>query len=143
MNTALKTSAEMQAALASDPNVQWVAAFLDRELTLPEQALVWVLCAGRWNAYHIDGTWQRLKEWGNGVAVNFEPGNGLATYDSSELTSIVIAAHDIGARVSISPCSPRHLRIVLHLKGRDNEMWERHPTLEQAIVRLRKPLLEA
>ena len=91
----------------------------------------------------------------------------MATYDGAELTRLVIAAHDAAVRVSIrtetyrqidrdsflsrwsdvqarwvetdehpasdAPC----LTVILHARQRDGSLFERHPTIEQAVAAIR------
>jgi len=62
----------------------------------------------------------------------------LATYDFDALTQLVIRCHDACVRVSISPCNMRYLKIMFHPRvGREGLMYERHPTMEDAIQRVR------
>lgn len=90
------------------------------------------LCRG---AHHIGG---KVKPWGKGIAVNIRYGFNAATYDFSGLTEAVIMAHDRCIRFEIEPSGPGMLRLVFHKRdGREGEMWQRHPTLEQAIANLR------
>ncbi len=58
----------------------------------------------------------------------------LSTFDFDELTRLVIAAHHFCVRASIQHSGPRTIKIVLHpRKGRTGAMFERHPTLVEAI----------
>lgn len=62
----------------------------------------------------------------------------LATYDFDALTQLVIRCHDACVRVSVSPCNMRYMRIMFHPRvGREGAMFERHPTIEDAILRVR------
>jgi hypothetical protein len=57
----------------------------------------------------------------------------LSTYDFDGLTRLVLWAHEHCCRISIQACNPGRVRIVLHRRRRDGEMWARHPTIEDAI----------
>lgn len=58
----------------------------------------------------------------------------LSTYDFDTLTRLVIGAHYFCLRVSVSNGGPRVLKITLHeRKGREGSIYERHPTLGDAI----------
>lgn len=58
----------------------------------------------------------------------------LATYDSNLLTRLVLGAHGYCLRVDISPGGPNRLKIWLHpRKGREGNMYERHPDIQTAI----------
>jgi hypothetical protein len=94
-----------------------------------------VLAAAFRGIHHVPG-WPRRKECGEGVSIIKLA--GLATFDWDELTRLVIAAHDECVRVEILPASPRDLKILLHTRVRDAESsYERHPTMEEAVARLR------
>lgn len=79
--------------------------------------------------HHIPG---KVKEFGGGWVVNHDRGD-LATYDYNQLTKLVFMAHEKCIRVSVMPCSPRHLKIAIWKRQREGGMSERHPTLQQAI----------
>jgi hypothetical protein len=89
--------------------------------------------------HHITGT---VKEYGSGIAVNVRNFRG-ATYDYDGLTRAVIMAHDRAIRFEIEPSGPGMLRLVLHKRQREGRMYERHPTLEEAIALLRDAQEEA
>jgi hypothetical protein len=63
----------------------------------------------------------------------------LATYDGDILTRLVVSAHDECVRVAISASTPSMVKIQIwprHLRN-GGRMWERHPTMEQAIEKIR------
>lgn len=63
----------------------------------------------------------------------------LATADSDILTRLVISAHDQCIRVQIQSSGPRLVKIVLSPRhGRIGPFSEIHPTIEQAIEKIRK-----
>lgn len=76
-----------------------------------------------------------FKQRSDGVSVNITQ-NDLATYDFSELTQLVILAHDRCIRVSIATAGMR-LQIRAWPRVRDGNMFDRHPTMEQAIAKFR------
>lgn len=63
--------------------------------------------------------------------------SGLSTWDYDELTRLVIAAHDECVRLEIHSSAPRMLRLSFSLREREGNITERHPTIEQAIERIR------
>lgn len=62
-----------------------------------------------------------------------------ATYDFDQLTKAVILAHDRCIRFEIAPSGPGMIKIVLFKRQREGRMFERHPTIEEAIATHRKP----
>lgn len=78
----------------------------------------------------------QVHEFGHGWMVKHDRGD-LATFDYNELTRLVIMAHDYCYRASISPLSKSTVQIAIWKREREGSMSERHPTLEQAIEKLR------
>jgi hypothetical protein len=85
--------------------------------------------------HHIGG---KIKAAGkSGIECN-QPYGHWATYDFDGLTRAVIMAHDRCIRFEIQPSGPGRLRLFFHKRQkREGSMYERHPTLEQAIEHLR------
>lgn len=86
--------------------------------------------------HHIHG---KLHEWGKGIKLNCTHVSHFATFDFDGLTRAVLMAHDRHIRFCIEPSGPGMLGLVLHKRDRDGEhMWQRHPTIEQAIEQFKK-----
>ena len=58
----------------------------------------------------------------------------LATYDANTLTLLVFLAHRFAIRFSIAPASPRYLRLVFHRRQRNGRYFERHLSLQEAVL---------
>jgi hypothetical protein len=81
--------------------------------------------------HHVSGT---FKPHGTGVKVS-DYGGRWATFDFDALTRIVLLAHDRMIRVALEPTGPRMVGFVLFKRHtREGSMYERHPTIEQAIA---------
>lgn len=66
----------------------------------------------------------------------FQHYGDLATFDHDILTRLVLGAHEYCIRVFIKNGGPRCLKVTLHpRKCREGDVYERHPTIEQAITR--------
>jgi hypothetical protein len=58
----------------------------------------------------------------------------LSTFDSDQLTRLVVAAHHYCVRASVTYSGPRMIKIMLHnRKGRTGGFSQRHPTMEEAV----------
>lgn len=74
----------------------------------------------------------KIKPCGNGIEVNIY--HSLATFDFDNLTRLVLSAHQNCVRVEIGPAM-RRIKIMIHPRQREGQMYQRHPTIEQAIER--------
>lgn len=57
----------------------------------------------------------------------------LATFDTDDLTRLVLLAHDYCFRAQVEQGGPNRLRIAIWKREREGCMFERHPTIEQAL----------
>jgi len=93
---------------------------------------------GPWN---VPVNWDRT-DWrhGSGTAFTLNAyGHGLATFDTNRLTRLVIGAHEECIRVEVSPKAFRYLEIAMWpRKGREGSLFERHPTIEDAVKSYRE-----
>jgi hypothetical protein len=85
--------------------------------------------------HHVYG---EPREFGHGIALNIRS-HRLATFDFDALTTAVFLAHDRMIRIEIQPSGPGMVKICLHKRHkRDGMMYERHPTIEEALATYRK-----
>lgn len=86
--------------------------------------------------HHVHG---KLHEWGEGIKLNTLQAGSFATFDFDGLTRAVLLAHDRCIRLEIAPSGPGMLGIILQKRhSRDGRMYEKHPTIEQAIERFKE-----
>jgi hypothetical protein len=89
--------------------------------------------------YHMSRTFKKTNwksERAIEVIVDFPQ---LSTWDFARLTDIVIMCHDACIRFEVEPHAFRSMRMWFHRRDvREGGMSERHPTIEQAIERVRK-----
>ena len=74
----------------------------------------------------------KLKEWGEGWMMNHF--GDCSTFDFDLMTRLVFLAHDKCVRAEISQGGPRAIRIAIWQRThREGRMFERHPTIDQAL----------
>jgi hypothetical protein len=107
-----------------------VSAFGERVMTLLDD--IWAL----YNLRHM-ASLDRV-DWTDHERIEILLAKSLSTWDFDELTQLVVRAHDACIRLSIEPMNFRQLRLVFHARaGRDGDRYNRHPTIENAVVRVR------
>lgn len=80
---------------------------------------------------------ERIYAFGRGIKCNAES-HRLSTFDFDYLTRLVVLAHDACVRVEIVSSGPGRIGLVLHKRaGRTGSSYDRHPTIEEAIERVR------
>ncbi len=63
----------------------------------------------------------------------------LSTFDSGNLTALVLACSVLGLRAQIEPHGPRHLKILVHGRNeRDGSVMRRIPSPSEIIMMLEK-----
>lgn len=87
--------------------------------------------------YHIDDAFNKAK-WENPSYVEIRLRRELSTWDFNLLTQLVVLCHDEAIRLEISPCSNTSLKLLFHERQREGRMYERHPTIEDAIAMIRR-----
>lgn len=88
-----------------------------------------------WALYNVPGL-ERI-DFSRDSCVEVNVGKTLATFDFDELTQLVVRCHDACIRLSVCACNMRYLKLRFHPRERDGTSWARHPTMEQAVERVR------
>jgi len=84
--------------------------------------------------HHI---YNEVRPWGDGIQTSIY--GGWSTYDFDQLTRLVVLAHDKIVRVEIGSSGPNMFRLILHKRHtREGRITEKHPTIEDAIERIRE-----
>lgn len=100
----------------------------------------------QWDCYELLGdvhcglnhVFGKVHKWGEGIKLNSTCSNSLATFDFDGLTHLVVLAHDRMIRVEITPSGPGMIGFVCSKRNtREGRMHERHPSIEEAITRIR------
>lgn len=81
--------------------------------------------------YHWDG-WKRT-DWSKERYIRVIVSGDLSTFDFDGLTRLVLLAHALCVRVSVSPCNMQYLEIMFHPRTREGYAYQRHPTMEEAV----------
>ena len=117
----------------------WVESYLGHPLSDFQRRCTNLLCkAFAMGPYNIHTNWKRMELHERDVSLVIS-NTELATFDFDKLTRLVIGAHDESIRISISACAPNRLRLRMHERQkRKGRMYERHPTIEQAIEAYRQ-----
>lgn len=63
--------------------------------------------------------------------------HSLSTYDFSILTDLVILCHDRCLRCELQAVAPKVIKLQFHQRQREGSIFEKHPTIEEAINRVR------
>lgn len=93
--------------------------------------------------YHLDqgGTNLRRTDWTDDRYIRITVTGELSTFDSQQLTELVIAAHEECVRISVGACNMQRLQLNFSRRtARDGDLFSRHPMIEQAVESWRKHL---
>lgn len=104
------------------------------DMTEAQRACFDLLCDVFHGEHHAP---ERVYAFGRGIKCNAES-HRLSTFDFDYLTRLVVLAHDACVRVEIVSSGPGRIGLVLHKRaGRTGSSYDRHPTMEEAIERVR------
>lgn len=104
------------------------------DMTEAQRACFDLLCDVFHGEHHAP---ERIYAFGRGIKCNAES-HRLSTFDFDYLTRLVVLAHDACVRVEIVSSGPGRIGLVLHKRaGRTGSSYDRHPTMEEAIERVR------
>lgn len=110
------------------------------DMTEAQRACFDLLCDVFHGEHHAP---ERIYAFGRGIKCNAES-HRLSTFDFDYLTRLVVLAHDACVRVEIVSSGPGRIGLVLHKRaGRTGSSYDRHPTIEEAIERVRPKRLQA
>lgn len=94
-------------------------------------------------AFHGDGAWaDRVYAAGDDGIKCTAGHHRLSTFDFDYLTRLVVLAHDACVRLEIVSSRPGTVGLMLHKRScRSGNMFDRHPTIEEAIGSMRPRLV--
>lgn len=93
--------------------------------------------------YHLPHGVCYTPNWEDPMYISVSVLDQLATYDSNLLTRLVVLAHDRLIRVEVQSSNPGRVKLGFSRRSsREGSIFERHPTIEQAVSDLRKEVGE-
>lgn len=117
---------------------EWVRAAFNVEMSPLGMAVANLLGDVWLGIYHLDRPALFRVAWDDPYVITFNLRyRALSTWDGDELTRLVILCHERCIRLDLKAVAPNCLRLIFHQRKRDGGMYERHPTIEQAIERVR------
>lgn len=134
-------SEQEEPSIAADyfAGADWVEKSLGRTLSPIGRKAANVLGFVYAGIYHLDQAALKKVNWADKWNVHVIIDGSLATYDANALTRLVIAAHDLCARVEIEARAYRYLRLTFSERERNGRsVITSHPTIEQAIESARR-----
>lgn len=88
--------------------------------------------------YHISSSVSdKTVAWNSDDWIEVKISGTVSTYDADELTKLVILCHDNCVRLEIRPAYQK-LCLCFSPRQRDGTFYQIHPTIEQAIITVRK-----
>ncbi len=110
----------------------------DDKIELPVAERIQAVLASTFGGMHHVFSLKKINEGGPREYWTMIHSGDLSTFDFDTLTRLVLWAHEFGVRVSLSNGGPRAIKIMLHARAkRDGSMFDRHPTIEQAIQQIK------
>jgi hypothetical protein len=93
--------------------------------------------------YHLpDNTLEKANWSGEVIEITIHDGHQMATYDADTLTVLVLLCHWMNVRLRIKAAARVYLRLVFQDVERTCFFREGHPTLDEAIERVRELYVE-
>jgi hypothetical protein len=87
--------------------------------------------------YHLDPRIIKKTNWADPYCISVLIQQSLATADWQDLTELVILCHDFAVRMDLAP-HMRYLRLFFHQRTREGHYNQRHPTIEEAVLKCRE-----
>lgn len=96
---------------------------------------------GEWacGIYHLHNPFSI--DWSNPNFIEVNYSGSLDTFDNGNLTKLVFLAHWLCVRVEINSCNFRYLKLMFTNRLRDGNLYDRHPTLDEAVERFKKYII--
>lgn len=122
-------------------HAQWIRSALKTTPSPLGEKVALILGQTFSGIYHLDHKSLKEAKWDDDLFIEVRLRNRdcLATFDFDYLTTLVILAHDQCVRLEISASYRGVLWLIFHPRsGREGRMYQRHPTIEEAIANARR-----
>jgi len=117
---------------------EWIARSYKTELSQLGVSVANLLGRVFRGIYHLSPNALEKVDWKNEIFMEFTHDCSLSTFDSDDLTALVVYGHDDMVRISIRGCGPRYMKMMFHKRHkREGGICERYPTIESHIETLR------
>lgn len=83
--------------------------------------------------YHLSGVEKR--DWNSEDRITVPIYGDLSTFDFDILTVLVFLAHSMAIRLEVQPAGPRMVRLLFSKRQRDGNIFDRHPTIREALTK--------
>ena len=127
-------------ATATNKGVQWIKGCRpDQEFSELGMKVAGILDRVFRGIYHRQNeVLHKRVQWDNPNWIEVVTSKSFATYDGNELTQLVILCHDDCIRLEIDGASNGYVRLMFSPRKRPtSSIFDRHPTIEQAIESVR------
>lgn len=116
---------------------EWIKTAFDTELSEIGEDVARLLNDWVSGIYHIQRAASKV-DWKNPYWIEINLRGSLSTFDFDDLTRLVFLAHDYAMRVEIDPRRNGIYKLLFHRRVREGSLYQRHPTIEQAVNTWRK-----
>lgn len=82
--------------------------------------------------YHIQPECSRV-DWSDEHHIEIVLYGCWSSFDYDNLTRLVFLAHDYALRVQMDARANGYIRLMFHRRQRNGDLYQRHPSLEQAV----------
>lgn len=88
--------------------------------------------------YHLSDNTLNKVDWTDTFCISVNIEKCLCTWDFDHLTRLVVLCHDRCIRMEINSKNMQYIGLMFHERQREGHMDQRHPTIENAIMNIRK-----
>jgi hypothetical protein len=119
---------------------EWIKQSYKKELSPFGERVADLL--GEWacGIYHITDCFNKT-DWGDTFYIAINYSGTLDTFDNGNLTRLVMLAHWMCIRVEINSLNFRYMKISFSDRKRVGDLYNRHPTIDEAVERFKKYML--